>query len=153
MQLTQTALKEMLSYDPATGIFVWIVDAPWAVPGQRAGTRQHDGYRRIGIRGIGYVEHRLAWLYMTGSFPSSKIDHRNRIRDQNHWTNLRLATHRQNCQNKKCSGATLHRSGKWQAQIKVNGKSKYLGLFDDRSAAERAYLAAKSTMHPFWSPS
>lgn len=151
MRLTQAELRRLLSYDPETGVFVWMIDAPWAKPGQRAGTRQHDGYRRIGIRGVGYAEHRLAWLYMTGSFPLSKIDHRNRIRDQNHWKNLRLATHAQNCQNKSCRGVTLHRCGKWQASIKVNGKSRYLGLFIDRADAERAYQDAKGTIHPFWS--
>jgi len=64
-------------------------------------------------------------------------------------SNLRAITHRQNLQNqhvKKSSafpGVCWHKAiGKWQAQIRINGKKKYLGLFNIEAEAYNAYLKA-----------
>ena len=41
------------------------------------------------------------------------------------------------------------KSRKWKAQIKANGKQKYLGLFKKEEDARAAYLAAKEIYHTF----
>ena len=47
-------------------------------------------------------------------------------------------------------GASWHEGRqKWQAQIYINGKAKYLGLFKTKEEAHAAYLAAKRELHPF----
>ena len=84
--------------------------------------------------------------------PKGKIiDHINHNGLDNRRVNLRAATRQQNAWNKrkqrgKCSskykGVTwLKRMGKWQARIVCNGKSIFIGYFDDQVSAARAYDA------------
>lgn len=147
-QLTQEELKAVLHYDPETGVFTWIGERSH-FKGKRAGSKDGQGYRRIGIQGVLHAEHRLAFLYMTGEMPV-EVDHENRVRDENRWENLRAATRSENCQNKKSHGVSYHaKTGKWQAYIKLNGKQHYLGLYETAEDARIVYLQAKNGMHPF----
>jgi HNH endonuclease len=99
--LTQERLKELLSYDPATGIFAWKTRRnQLSGIGQQAGTIHARGYRKIIIDGRSYWASRLAWLYMTGRWPKSEIDHKNRIRLDDRFSNLREATPQQNSFNR-----------------------------------------------------
>jgi hypothetical protein len=131
-----------------------------AKKGQRAGGVCKDGYRRISVLGKSYAAHRLAWLFMNGQLPNGQLDHIDGDRDNNSLANLRIATPSENQQNLRGSrigkvvpaplGVTFNKNvQKWQSQIKLNGKSKYLGLFDNPQEAHAAYLAAKSEIHPF----
>lgn len=159
-ELTQARLKELLHYDPETGIFT----ARGARPGPRpkswpaVGSINGNGYVTIRVDGTTYQGHRLAWLYMTGKWPDDDIDHRNRRRSENRWENLREATNAQNAQNRKlastntsgCPGVWWNKDcGKWQAAIKVAGKRTHLGLFDAIADAADAYAAAKAKVHVF----
>lgn len=68
--LTQKRLREVLSYDPATGIFRWtITRGANAKAGFVAGSPDVKGYLRIMIDGVTYKSHRLAWLYVYGERP------------------------------------------------------------------------------------
>ena len=88
--LTQQSLKEILHYDEDTGWFTWLTDrGGTAKAGTRAGSLKPDGYRVIRIGEKKHLEHRLAFLYKTGSWPKKLVDHKNRIRDDNRWLNLR----------------------------------------------------------------
>jgi hypothetical protein len=151
MSIAYDRLRELLSYDPLTGEFVWRVTRSKVRAGSRAGTPTKDGYRDITISGRDYREHRLAWLYMTGELPSGQIDHKNRIRNDNRFDNLREATPSENAQNIKHKGATFHKQcGKWQAQIKVGSKPMYIGLFNTEQEAIEAYQKKKAELHPFF---
>jgi hypothetical protein len=144
MHLTQEELKAILHYDPVTGVFTWVGHK--RLNGKRAGSSTH-GYRRIGIQGTLYAEHRLAFLYMTGEMPV-EVDHKNRVSDDNRWENLRAATRSENCQNKKARGVSYHaKTGKWQASIKLHGKRHYLGLYETAEGARAIYVRAKKEMH------
>lgn len=95
-----THLKEILNYNPETGIFTWKSRRPRIRVGQIAGSKNNERYVNIKIDGILYKAHRLAWLYMTGEWPKDQIDHINGIRDDNRFCNLREVTNASNQWNK-----------------------------------------------------
>jgi hypothetical protein len=139
--LTQIRLKEVLNYDPETGIFTRLNSGHGVSCGDIAGTFDDDGYVNIKIDGKSHRAHRLAFMWMAGSFPPDEVDHINRIRDDNRWCNLRNVTHRENCQNSKINnnfiGVHFHKeANKWNVRSsQVEGQSKYLGLFKTHLAA------------------
>lgn len=156
--LTQNKVKELFDYDPDTGRLTWRVDCGKnKMAGKIAGCQDRHGYLKIGIDGEQYRTHRLVWLYVYGSWPIRDIDHVNGVRHDNRISNLREATRSQNGQNMRKPtksntsgylGVTALR-GKWQAQIKVNGKNHYIGCYSTQKAAHAAYLAKKRELHPF----
>lgn len=146
--ITQAQLKELLSYDPETGVFTWNVSKNAIKIGGIAGGLNSKGYWQIKINLKTYRAHRLSWLYMTGNWPEDQIDHINRNRSDNRFVNLREATQSQNQGNSKkykdvssvYRGACWHkRDKKWRVQIMVNGKKKWIGYFDQEEAAAAAY--------------
>ena len=157
--LTQSRLKELLHYDPETGVFTWLLRTSNRIRvGGVAGCARRDGYRLIRLDGGSYLAHRLAWLYIHGVSPPEETDHINGIRADNRIANLREATKSGNQQNRAIHskntsgfpGVSWHSQvGKWQAHIRSEGKSKYLGLFDASEDAHEAYCAAKVQMHRF----
>lgn len=149
-------LREILSYDEATGEFRWREDFSRKVKaGDRAGAVSEQGYVRIGIWGTQYRAHRLAWLYVHGEWPPQQIDHINNDRRDNRISNLRLATSEINAQNRRTalpgnsSGLLgVSASGKrYVASISHMGKNNYLGRFDDPAEAHAAYVKAKRQLH------
>lgn len=151
--LTYARLKEVLSYDPVTGDFMWLVDKPSRIKaGDLAGTVR-NGYRSIKIDQKMYLSHRLAWLYMTAAWPDQWIDHRDRDKLNNCFSNLRECTPSQNGANSRAKKAAFkgvfwHKlQRRWQASIKVNQKIYFLGWFDDPVAASAAY--AEAAKHHF----
>lgn len=148
--LTAKRLREVLSYDAETGVFTWRERISIRIKvGNRAGRVNWKGYRMIGVDGALIMEHKLAWLYVYGEWPSKQIDHINRDKADNRIANLRLATSSQNHINKGLQknntsgvkGVIWEPSlGKWRARIKVNGRNKYVGVFasiDDAAAARK----------------
>lgn len=156
--LTQARLKELLHYDPETGVFTWRLNRAPCLAGDVAGcVNKKSGYRFVTIDRKIYLAHRLAWLYVHGVLPP-KLDHKNRCRDDNGIENLRAATAAENCQNMKMpghntsglQGAFWHKSKKkWVSFISVSNKKHYVGTFADKHAAHAAYVAAKSRLHTF----
>lgn len=103
--LTQEYLKSILEYNLETGKFIWLVKTSNRVKiGMYAGTLRNNGYLKININGQLYYAHRLAWLYMTGKWPENHIDHKDGIKDNNKWENLREATYSQNNKNRAAYG-------------------------------------------------
>lgn len=156
--LSQSSLRQLLSYDRDTGLLVWLISRGKAKLGSVAGAHDAHGYVVIRLYGVLYKAHRLIWLYETGSFPVEDIDHINGVRDDNRWANLRQATRSDNQQNMKMyanntsgyPGVVWDASrGKWAARIRVNGAQLNLGRFLDASEAFAAYKLAKSKYHPF----
>ena len=154
--LTAERLREVLSYDADTGLFVWQAQRGCKRPGESAGT-QTDGYLQISVDGRLYKAHRLAWLYVHGAWPVDAIDHINGDRSDNRIANLRDVTLAINNQNRRCATAGKSspllgvswyaQTRRWRAQIQVAGKNRGLGYFDDPQAAHEAYLAAKRQLH------
>lgn len=153
MTLSQKMLFERLVYDPETGIFTYRSRPANCVNiGDRAGTVCSEGYIKIKIAGINHSAHRLAWLYVHGTWPPKCIDHVNGIRSDNRLSNLRLATNYHNALNRRSKNSTgfrgVERSRRqFKAKIIVEGKSIYLGLFPSPEEAYRAYCAAAKRLH------
>lgn len=156
MSLTQDRLKELLSYDAATGQFTWNVSlrGRFAKAGAVAGGPHSEGYIWVGIDGQKHLAHRLAWLYMTGAFPSDDVDHINGCRTDNRFANLRAATRAENLQNSKKKSGTLSQfkgvskhKDRWHAQIFCKGVRTSLKYHDTEVAAAKAYDQAATIMH------
>lgn len=159
--LTAARLRELLDYDPETGIFRWRRDAGrWGriKAGTQVGSPDASGHLRVNIGGLHYL-HRLAFLYMTGEWPSQKVDHRDGDPSNNIFDNLRDVTQRVNTENRrapvvgKTSGLPLgvsrdKRDGAIRADITVGGKCISLGRHETPELAHAAYLEAKRRLHP-----
>ena len=113
------------------------------------------GYLYISVNGLTYVAHRLAWLYMTGKWPTVLIDHKNGDKMDNRFANLREATYLQNFWNRgKRSDNTSGYKGvsynrklkKYGARVTVkkNGVTEHnhIGVFDTAEEAYEAYKKA-----------
>lgn len=146
-------IREQLGYNPCTGELTWLVHRQKVRPGTVAGTLDKStGYRQVRVGGKIIYAHRLAWLLATGEWPESRIDHKNGAKDDNRFCNLREATPTQNAYNSKVRsdspfgkrGVTFDKErGKYTAHIKVDGKSKRLGRWDNIEDADMAYMAAQ----------
>lgn len=152
-------LRSRLHYDEATGAFTWLAYADklgrpnTQFAGRVAGVVWADAsgrqYRQITIFGFKTYAHRLAWFYMTGEW-IPLIDHKDRDGLNNRWINLRAATKAQNAANSGSrrdnvsgfKGVHLdQRRQRYVAQIKRDGRSRFLGYFDTAEAAHAAYAA------------
>ena len=151
--LTQERLKELLSYDPETGIFTRVKNVKGALKGAIAGTTHEHGYIIICVDGNDFRAHRLAFFYMDGEWPPERVDHKDRVRDNNIWTNLRKSSNSENNTNSSIQsnntsgqvGVTWDKSrSKWAAEIrsKVHGR-KRLGRFTEFEDAVKARKAAE----------
>lgn len=158
--ITQSELKEIVSFYENTGQFTWIKNPKNGrkLIGTIAGNlHKSSGYWQIKINNIEYMAHRLAWLYVYGDFPKIHIDHINHDRADNRLKNLREVNHGENQQNLKdikrnTKSGLLGVSvvyGRFQARIKASGIFKSLGTYDTAEEAHQAYLKAKRELHPF----
>lgn len=156
--LTQERLKEVLHYNPDTGVFTWIKPTgPKARVGAVVGERQTTTYLQVGIDRKVYLLHRLAWLYVMGYIPDL-IDHVDRNPRNNRFSNLAESNKSANALNMNPSKANKSGyvgvsfckcTGRWRAVLTLQGKSKKLGRFDTPEEAHQAYLAAKAKYHTF----
>lgn len=135
-KLSYKRLTKILDYNPETGIFTNKINRSRCVRiGYESGYLDSEGYRGIGIDGVSYKTHRLAWFYIHKKWPVDQLDHINRVRDDNRICNLREATHSINMLNVKHKAEK--RSGIegicWDKRIKkwnVGHKKKYLCSVD-----------------------
>lgn len=145
--LTQDQLKQKVSYNPDTGVFTWLGANGRRADqaGQVAGNKSPAGYVRITINQRSFMAHKLAWLYMTGELPPGIVDHRNMVKDDNRWANLRLASKSENGANSRPRGTSGLKGAYWSKQINrwySRVGKKYLGTFDTAEQAHAAYVKA-----------
>lgn len=155
--LTAQRLRELLSYNQETGLFTRLISSKRWKAGQIAGSiHSRHGYAIIRIDGKDLLQHRAAWLYVTGEEPSGDIDHIDGNKLNNTFKNLRVVSETVNSQNQR-RAHTGSRSGilgvypkgnRWMATICVDKIPKYLGTFATREEASAAYISAKRACHP-----
>lgn len=88
--LTAERLRDLLNYDPETGVFVWTEQAYVQFRGQQAGNIDRGGWVAMTVDAGEYKAHRLAWLYTHGEWPQGRLTHVNGNRSDNRIENLRL---------------------------------------------------------------
>jgi hypothetical protein len=154
-------LRELWHYDPETGVFTSRIETIGhggkIHVGDPVGTLK-DGYVQLNHHGRTYLAHVLAWTWQKGEPPPKgyDVDHENRIRNDNKFTNLRLLTRGQNRVNSAPQGNSttgvrgVFRSSHgnaWIARINYKGKLTHLGTFQ---TIEEAIAARKAAEAKFW---
>lgn len=149
-ELTRGAARTLLDYDQDTGEFIRKYPPSRRNKNGRlvkVGWPDNRGYIIIRLGRKCYKAHRLAWLW-------EQIDHIDRNKSNNKWSNLREATNSQNQANTAprrnntagLKGAHKHPSG-WTSRIRVNGERHFLGIFDSPEKANAAYRDAAARLH------
>jgi hypothetical protein len=155
--ISQIRLKELLTYDPVTGLFRWRVqpmNGGSVRVGDVAGSCAHHGYIRIKLDGKYYYAHRLAWLYVHGCLPS-KVDHINCDPGENWIDNLRPATNSQSGANRKKNknntsgfrGVSYDKKkSAFAANIYIDRKKRFLGYAKTAEEAHAIYVSGARTL-------
>lgn len=170
MDLTPEILRQLLRYEPETGLLLWRQrDACFYAHADKASLAKRwnaqfagraalihigeHGYRYGAVLGRKVKAHRVAWALHFGVWPCGVIDHINGDRLDNRIANLRDTDHAGNGRNAKRS--TANRSGhtgvswcatqaKWKVQIRDRGRKvtvgRYASLAEAVSARDRANL-------------
>lgn len=160
--LTAERLRELLDYSRETGHFFWRVSvSSTGRAGRPAGClKSAHGYTVIRIDKRLYLAHRLAFLHVTGEWPTALVDHIDMNKANNRWENLRPATKSQNAQNKSVAQSNNLKSGllgiywsernkSWGAKVNVDRKQHHGGFHPTPEAAHAAYVELKRKHHPF----
>lgn len=159
-ELTHERLLELLSYNPETGIFIWLGKAhPHTSDrfiGAVAGHTKKTGYIQISIQGDSYKAARLAWFYMHGAWPVF-ADHKDGNPNNNKLSNIRDVDPAGNSQNqrKASRGSSTGLLGVqyekerncYRADITIKRKKLYIGRYKTAQDAHEAYLKAKRELH------
>jgi len=121
-------------YNPETGLFTR--------SGAPAGTINTSGYVKLKFKQRSLTAHRVAWYITTGLDPLDlQVDHRDRDRSNNRFSNLRLATPSNNSFNRTgVKGYHKHKDS-YRARIVCDSNSYSLGLFSTAQEARAAYYA------------
>lgn len=156
--LTAARLRELLHYDPETGVFTRLTRSAWnVVRGSNAGTVTRQGYIQISVDGRSYLAHRLAILFVRGEFPECEVDHIDGVKSNNALLNIRCVDLFVNHQNIRSAhkdnktgflGVSFRKDvGKFSANIYSNSRNVPLGWFETPQEAHAAYVEAKRRLH------
>ena len=153
-------LNSLLDYNKDTGLFTWKLNRRGyrgIKMGDIAGTIGKHGHIYITVDGKRNLAHRVAWSIVKGLIEDSiEVDHINGVASDNRISNLRLATHKQNQENrgvhkKNTSGfrGVSFDSGRscWVAKICHNKKQINLGRFSTAEDANDAAVLARKKMY------
>ena len=149
-------IEDHVGYDPEAGSFFWKIRKSGRRLNGRAGYVGAQGYYHVEVNGQDFFGQKLAWYLHHGEWPPHEVDHIDGNPSNNRLVNLRLATHQQNCSNRRIpitntsgiKGVHWHKAaGKWAAVIKVNQRGIHLGTFENKEDAAKAYWEAAQKYH------
>lgn len=137
MSLSLQLVWEFFNYCPTTGTITWRKTRNNRVrTGDRAGTVNKNGVWQVSFDHKTYIQHRVAWLYMTGGWPKQHIRHIDGNLANNAWGNL-----------SEVPQGITQCYGCWHYSIKTFGVCIESGPFKSYDEAYTEYLIAKSMWH------
>lgn len=161
-------LRELLHYDPATGVLTWkprdislfkskrdwlIWNTRFAGKQAMTATNEH-GYFVGRVFRVLYKAHRVVWAIVHGNHPK-EIDHINGVRSDNRLANLRDVDRSNNMRNAArrkdnstgVTGVSVSKAtGKYRAQINTGETYISLGYFDTVAKAAAARKEAEAAL-------
>lgn len=152
--ISHEKLIGLVDYDPETGAFTRRKRVNQVLG--EMGFVDRQGYRRIHLLSKVYRAHRLAWFYMTGTWPYGEIDHINGDRQDNRFANLRACTHIQNNHNQTVrrnnssgvKGVYWSKSlRKWRGQVCLNYRIHHTPAFESIEDAAEAVRLLREQLH------
>lgn len=150
--LTQNRLRELVHYNMLTGV---MLRKKYSIKRGAYLTQINScddrGYLVVRLDGTLYRVHRLAMLYVYGTF-FDVIDHRNGVLGDNRFTNLRVCSQQQNMQNRgiPVSNTSGYKGVGWSTtrkKFRAYCSNKHLGYFDTPSEASEAYVKYARQLH------
>mgnify|MGYP001600190637 CR=1 FL=1 len=137
-------LWNLFSYDPITGEFNVLGEG-------RVRTRR--GYLVVSIGRTQIAVATIIWAMMTGEYSKKTIDHEDLDPSNNRWRNLREANQAQQQANRRLfknnksgyRGVYLHPSGRYEAYVRFDKKTHYLGTFDSPKEAAKVVQEIRET--------
>lgn len=148
-------LRQLLSYDPETGIVRWMARGQDFIAddrirstfntrfsGKEAFTHINEwGYRVGAVLGRNVFAHRVIWAMQADEWPDGMIDHINGDPKDNRWKNLRIVDAAENSKNarrkktNKWGENGIHWNGKRWVVVVGGGSNGYVGVFRDIETA------------------
>jgi len=126
-------IKDVISYDPFTGILTRKINRAKHLAGEVVGSVNGNGYLTTKFKSKSIKCHQIAW-FLTYDYWPKEIDHIDGNRLNNKLENLREVTRQENVRNTqvyKNSPFNIHgiskRGNKYRAYITVNNKLIQLG--------------------------
>lgn len=156
MNYSLEQLREKFEYDPVTGN---VYGLNWGASRQRkllTSISEHGYYRVSTVlngKQVALLLHRVAYELQTNELLGSQvIDHIDHDRLNNKFSNLRKVCRKENNRNlgkrksntSGVSGVYQLPSGKWRAQIRVDGKNHHIGCFETIEQAAAAKIRANA---------
>ena len=155
--ITQERLHELFEYREDGNLIRKVSTAKRTKVGDIAGWMSSRGYFMVSINSKKYLVHRMIFLYHHGYLtPGMELDHIDGNPRNNRIENLREVTKSQNIQNSKIrsdnttgvKGVYWDKSNsKWQVQMRMKGKLKYLGRYTTLKEAKAVVKEAREKYH------
>lgn len=153
--ITQEEVKDLFYYNKGKLFWKKSKACNKIKSGTEAGCTNSGGYRQIKVNYKSYCTHRLIFLLFNGHLPEI-IDHINGNKLDNRIENLREVTPQENAFNSKISksntsgikGVTWCKGrNKYKSQVQKDGKTHFLGYYDDILAAENKVKEHREQLH------
>ncbi len=136
-----TSLKLCLNYDKESGLFNWN-----QAKKSLAGSINAGGYLQIRFQNKIYYAHRLAWLFVHGTWPTFTINHKNGNKLDNCIENLEDVEQHVNLSLRHKVKGVRQRNGKFYARVCKNKKETQLGPFVTEEEAHSVYLEIRKEL-------
>lgn len=151
----QDRVRELFVCVPERGALFWRMGPRRGKLAGSPGDGLDHRYRRVWVDGRLHKVHRIIWVYVHGSAPPM-LDHRDGDYANDAIWNLRECTPSQNIANvgRRKNNKTGYKGVSWcsrdhkyTAFIRINGRSIFIGRFDDPISAHQAYMEKAVEVH------